>query len=149
MNIRQFSFSLSSFLLAICSTMLSTTPIFAQTSRVDEVLNNTTWQVVPGATVGRNPIETQIDVNNIVRVNNVVTFDITGYQGFYYRVQGDCNTQEINLLRRGRVTGGDVTSFGAMPVNYQPIDGSEDPPGRIFDFHHVSFDFACRITSTQ
>lgn len=55
-------------------------------SFVEETLHNTSWKVVPGARVSRNPADTLIDVNNIDKKGAIVTFDITGYQSFYYRL---------------------------------------------------------------
>lgn len=66
-----------------------------------ERLNNTNWQVVPGAAVGRHPEETLMDVNGITRDDNTVTFDVMGHRGVYYRMGGDCETREVNLTRRG------------------------------------------------
>ena len=70
-----------------------------------ERLNNPDWQTIPGAEVGRHPAETLMDINGIVRDGNTVTFDVTGYRGFYYRMAGDCETDRIVLTRRGRSEG--------------------------------------------
>ena len=81
-----------------------------------ERLNNPNWQTIPGAEVGRHPAETLMDINGIVRDGNTVTFDVTGYRGFYYRMAGDCETDQVILTRRGRSEGIDEFLYGASQV---------------------------------
>lgn len=118
---------------------LPNTSLTQNTTR-EEVLKNTSWQVVPGARVGKNPADTLIDINNLNRQEKVITFDITGYQSFYYRLQGDCSTREVRFLRRGLLRLGDK-------VNYQLVDGEEAT--RVVDFHRTVLDFACKQSNTQ
>jgi len=111
-----------------------------QNTTREEVLKNTSWQIVPGARVGKNPADTLIDINNLNRQEKVITFDITGYQSFYYRLQGDCSTRQVRFLRRGLLRLGDK-------VNYQLVDGEEAT--RVVDFHRTVLDFACKQSNTQ
>ena len=111
-----------------------------QNTTREEVLKNTSWQIVPGARVGKNPADTLIDINNLNRQEKVITFDITGYKSFYYRLQGDCSTRQVRFLRRGLLRLGDK-------VNYQLVDGEEAT--RVVDFHRTVLDFACKQSNTQ
>lgn len=99
-----------------------------------ERLANTNWQTVPGAEVGRHPAETLMDINGIARDGNRVTFDVTGYRGFYYRMAGDCETNQVSLTRRGRSEG-----FDEFP--YESVE-----PGEIetSDWHRRLLTFSCQ-----
>lgn len=137
---RQFRFLLiASMLLTPALAHAQSPQTLAQNDSIQEVLKSPSWQVVPGAKVGRNPADTLIDVNNIRKQGNTVTFDITGYQSFYYRLQGDCSTRQVRLLRRGLLGGGDR-------VNYRLLKGEEAT--KVFDFHRTVLSFACQQTRT-
>ena len=114
-----------------------TSQVFAQNSHLEEVLNSPSWQVVPGAKVGRNPADTLIDSNNILRKGSSITFDITGYQSFYYRLQGDCDSRQIRLLRRGLLGANNK-------VSYRTSDRGEAT--KIFEFHRTVLKYACNKT---
>lgn len=107
--------------------------------RKTENLPNANWQEVPGATVGRyNPVETSMDINGLKRKGNTVTFDVIGYKGFYRRLQADCQSRQVRVLREGRSTGATTFSY---------IEISEKNAGPITNWHRVVSDHACQISS--
>lgn len=121
--------------------------IVAQAGQQEEVLQNTNWQVVPGARIGKNPADTLLNLNGINRTNNSVTFDITGYQGSYYRLQGDCGTRQVSIIRRGLQTSANDVRNRALRVRYQPVAGGDS--NRVTPWHQTILDFACRQPGTQ
>jgi hypothetical protein len=121
--------------------LLSTPAIsFAEPSleRKVENLPSANWQDVPGATLGsRNPVETSIDVKGLKRQGDSVTFDVMGYKGLYRRLQGNCQSRNLRVLREGRAS-------GATTFNY--VDISEKNAGEITDWHRTVLDYACRTS---
>jgi hypothetical protein len=108
----------------------------SQNSSQTDSLENVNWQVVPGTEVGRHPAETLVDVNHIIRTGNTVTFDVTGYKGFYYRLQGDCDGSDVYYLRRG-------ISAGATEIRYEQVNDRSTYP--ITDWHFKLLDYACQL----
>lgn len=121
---------------AVASESVAQAP-FSNTNQVER-LNNPNWQTVPGAEVGRHPAETLMDINGITRDGNRVTFDVTGYRGFYYRMVGDCETEEVVLTRRGR-------SEGIDEFLYESVE-----PGEMetLDWNRRLLAFACQSSNS-
>lgn len=110
----------------------------AQANTYTERLNNAVWQEVPGADVGCDPIPTRIDMNGIIRNGNLVVFDATGYQGFYYRLEGDCTTREVRILRHGMASG---------ETEFTYTEGArEELANRMLGLHLQLLDFACNAS---
>jgi hypothetical protein len=119
----------------------------AQSERIEEVLKNPSWKAIPGAAIGRPSrgfVDTLINTNSIDRQGNKITFDLTGRQSFYHRVQGDCSTRQVRLLRGG--------TYGADNKVYYRLLNEEDNNGVIEstrNLHRTALDFACKQSDTQ
>lgn len=105
-------------------------------SNLDQVehLSNPQWQVVPGAAVGRHPEETLMDTNGIARDGDAVTFDVMGHRGVYYRMEGDCETDQVLLTRRG-------LSQGLDEFLYESVEPGETEAS---DWDRRLLAFACQ-----
>ncbi len=119
----------------VCNLSPSAQSLVTQSSERQEtvIFTNPNWRVVPGTEVGRHPAETLMNMNSLSRQRDTITFEVTGYRGFYYQMTGNCSTRQVAITRQGFQTGD-----GA---NYQ-----ETTPNEILatSWHRRLLLFACQ-----
>lgn len=123
--------------LAVASESIAQAP-FSNLNQLER-LNNPNWQIVPGAEVGRHPEETLMDINGIARDGDAVTFDVMGHRGVYYRMEGDCETDQVLLTRRG-------LSQGLDEFLYESVEPGETEAS---DWNRRLLTFACQASDSD
>lgn len=98
------------------------------------VFTNSDWQIVPGADVGQHPAETMMNMASILRDGDIVTFDVTGHRGVYYRMTGQCQTNQVARIRQGISQGYDRFAYQEIAPN----------PGAALDWDRRLLSFACQ-----
>lgn len=98
------------------------------------VFTNADWQEVPNADVGQHSAETLMNMNSILREGDSVTFDVTGHRGVYYRMTGQCQTNQVARIRQGLSQGNNRFAYQEIAPN----------PSAALDWDQRLLSFACQ-----
>lgn len=98
------------------------------------VFTNADWQEVPNADVGQHSAETLMNMNSILREGDSVTFDVTGHRGVYYRMTGQCQTNQVARIRQGLSQGNNRFAYQEIAPN----------PSAALDWDRRLLSFACQ-----